>query len=119
MNTRHSRATRFILRSIKTRVKRNHAPHGGTWQKWESWTADQRRHFLKNWTKLSPEQVDHFYSVAWFALSLHVRKSVKRFFEKEPVLDLTLGEMRYSQEGETTAKQPWVPVLVGEPWGYN
>lgn len=95
MNARYSRATRFVLRSLHTRTKHNSAQHGGAWKHWESWTAEQRRHFLKNWTKLSPTQVDHFYATAWFSLSLHVRKSVKRFFQQEPVLDITLGEMRY------------------------
>ena len=78
------------------RATHSRAPHGGAWRQWDSWTADQRRHFLKTWAKLSADQVEYFHCLAWFSLSQHVRKSVKRFFDLNPVVDTVLGEMRYS-----------------------
>ena len=95
MNARYSRATRFVLRSLHTRTKHNSAQHGGAWKHWESWTAEQRRHSSRTGPSSRQRRSIIFITTAWFSLSLHVRKSVKRFFQQEPVLDITLGEMRY------------------------
>jgi hypothetical protein len=90
-----TRAQRILFRPMLERVARRRAPKGTASQEWDNWTSEQRCHFLRQWCKLSDHQVAYFAPLEWHALSGHVRKSVKRFFDTAPVLDMVLGAMRY------------------------
>ena len=91
-----------IIKRLRRRTPK--VKGGKAWAAWDSWTYQQRRHFLRTWCQLSSTQISMFVERPYFGLNGHVKRAIKRFFRLNPVVDKTLGEMRYPERKSAEKK---------------